>query len=824
MIKALIVANIYVIIDYYNNFQKGIKMAIIKNSALLDELIIEAKRIGNLSIAPFTAERFIVAAINKLEEIAPQLRTDELQLLEDMLKKTFGDIKKAKEELMTYINDDKSSFFLDDLYMKKKMRELSSFAAEENAEEIDCSCLLFLILEEPSATIENAIEKLNSGARALSESESSIGPDGFLRPETLDELLDSIILIDGDDSDRDKEAAENSSVEEKHPKKDLAQLIADVKRIRTELKSCVYGQDNAINVFASGYFQARLLSMTDETRVRPAATFLFAGPPGVGKTLLAEKAAACLGLPFKRFDMSEYADKEANIEFCGSDSVYKNSKPGNVTSFVAENPKCVLLFDEIEKAHITAIHLFLQMLDAGRLRDNFNDEEVSFRDAVIIITTNAGKQLYEESESGDLSAVSRKVIIKALQKDVDPRTQVPYFPAAMVSRFASGNVVMFNHISAHDLCTIAESEILRHSANFEKRLGVKIETDEKVFAALLFSEGASVDARTIRGRAESFFNDELYELLRLVSSEKSNAEIEDIDVIRISVDLDRASPEIAGVFDSPAKTKILVLSSDKNVKILADKASDAEYLGAQSFADAIEIMKNNAIDIAMLDMRFGATLEEYLGLNIEDAYTPARELLNYIRVQNSGSPVFILEDDETVLTDEEKISFVSKGVRGVIDLTDSRENLKSLLFTLAATLHRQASMKSLARQNKLIAFSTAQSVTKEGIAEIRLFDFRMEVAIDSEDSKNILSALSKPDVKFDSVIGASDAKAELSEFINYLKDPKKYAGTGLRPPKGVLLYGPPGTGKTMLAKAMASEADMTFIAAEGNQFLKKFAG
>ena len=57
-----------------------------------------------------------------------------------------------------------------------------------------------------------------------------------------------------------------------------------------------------------------------------------------------------------------------------------------------------------------------------------------------------------------------------------------------------------------------------------------------------------------------------------------------------------------------------------------------------------------------------------------------------------------------------------------------------------------------------------------------------------------------------------------------MKNPKKFVENGLRAPKGVLLYGPPGTGKTMLAKAVASEAGVTFISAEGNQFLKKYIG
>lgn len=134
-------------------------------------------------------------------------------------------------------------------------------------------------------------------------------------------------------------------------------------------------------------------------------------------------------------------------------------------------------------------------------------------------------------------------------------------------------------------------------------------------------------------------------------------------------------------------------------------------------------------------------------------------------------------------------------------------------------------MAALAKANKLVSFETAQSIKNRGkTAEIKLFDFEMEVAIDAEDSKNILSNVSKPDVRFDQVIGAEDAKKELQYFVEYLRNPKKYLGTGVSAPRGVLLYGPPGTGKTMLAKAMANESDVTFITAEGNQFVNKIQG
>jgi cell division protease FtsH len=66
-----------------------------------------------------------------------------------------------------------------------------------------------------------------------------------------------------------------------------------------------------------------------------------------------------------------------------------------------------------------------------------------------------------------------------------------------------------------------------------------------------------------------------------------------------------------------------------------------------------------------------------------------------------------------------------------------------------------------------------------------------------------------------------EAKKELEYFANYLSDPKKYAASGVRSPKGVLLYGPSGTGKTLLAKAMAGACNVPFICAEGNRFLGK---
>ena len=95
-------------------------------------------------------------------------------------------------------------------------------------------------------------------------------------------------------------------------------------------------------------------------------------------------------------------------------------------------------------------------------------------------------------------------------------------------------------------------------------------------------------------------------------------------------------------------------------------------------------------------------------------------------------------------------------------------------------LHHRRSIVDLAKSNKLVSFETGQRLSEDGKeAEICLFDFEFSTAVDAEDTKNVLSNVSRPDVHFADVIGAEDAKKELTYFVNYLRNPKKFAGTGI---------------------------------------------
>lgn len=616
-----------------------------------------------------------------------------------------------------------------------------------------------------------------------------------------------------------------------HPVRDfpqessLAEIVQTTRSIQKTLLDCVFGQDQAVNAFVSGYFQSKLMACSRSETQKPQAAFLFAGPPGVGKTFLAEKSAQALGLPYKRFDMSEYSDKEANLEFCGSDKVYKNGKPGNVTEFVAENPECVLLFDEIEKAHINIIYLFLQILDAGRIRDNFTDEEVSFSKAVIIFTTNVGKNLYEDPSIVNLSAVPRKKILKALATDVDPTTGAPLFPAAICSRFASGNVVMFNHLEASNLYTIAKRELENNVKGLEATSGIKIVIDDKVPSAIMFSEGGKADARTVKGRANAFFYEELYELFRLLSSGKNADAVAELTQINVSVPLKNLSEDVFAMFENPEKPEILVFAGEEMATDCAQKLGSRVVCHyTDSIDQAKEILFNHDISIVLCDVACGVKEDEDEVLNAEDINSVGHDFMTYVLGKYS-IPVYILRQKEELITQEEFLSFAKLGVRDVLTVRSAENSFAKQVVAKCRVAYQQGNMIKLARQNKALAYKTSQTLSKnKKTASINLFDFRLSLITDTNDSKSILDNVSRPDVHFADVIGAEDAKQELKYFVEYLKDPVKYMRKGVRSPKGVLLYGPPGTGKTLLAKAMAGESGVTFLRAEGNEFLKRYVG
>ncbi len=708
---------------------------------------------------------------------------------------------------------------LETSYFRTQMLIANELATEANKASIDTDILLNEILTNPSFSVANIVKRLTKDKISNQTKMSSASVD-------VDAIINSINRKKGIlTKEPDNISVVSSSIRKNTTdiKEEINSLTDTVKRMQRTLSSKVFGQDNAINVFCSGYFQSELVRLTGGIQKGPRASFLFAGPPGVGKTKLAQVISSeeFLNMDYMRFDMSEYVNHEASIEFIGSDNVYKGSKKGNFTAFVESHPKSIILLDEIEKAHISIIHLFLQILDEGRIRDSNTDKEISLHDTILIFTTNAGKQLYENAESSNLSNISRKVIIDALQKDINPQTNEPYFPAAICSRFASGNVVMFNHLVAADLCSIVKKCMNGVIDNLRKSTGITIDVDPKVHAAVLFAEGGLIDGRTASSRSITFINNQLFELFRLVASEKAETGISDIENIKISVDFQSVNDKIKGLFETLEIPEVLLFANDKLSDVLNDLNLPCKFITTSSDNedDLITIFSEHDIKFVLIDPDTGRKDCGYLNIEDEDSY--ARNAFWFIKERYPNLPVYMLQKSEQSFNEEECRSFISIGVEGIVSLDGDAKKDRDSFSSICESIHLQSSIEFLARSSKVVSFETCQLLSNEGkTAEIRLFDFELTTAIVSEDRKKVLSKVSTPNVHFDDVYGANDAKRELRYFAEYLKNPKKYLGTGVSAPKGVILYGPPGTGKTMLAKAMACESDVTFISEEGNNFLK----
>jgi ATP-dependent Clp protease ATP-binding subunit ClpA len=182
------------------------------------------------------------------------------------------------------------------------------------------------------------------------------------------------------------------------PEKNVSASDRDVlKTLERDLKLVIFGQDAAIKALASAIKMSRS-GLQDE--VKPIGSFLFTGPTGVGKTEVTRQLALTMGVELVRFDMSEYMERHTVSRLIGAPPGYVGFDQGGLlTEAITKNPHCVLLLDEIEKAHPEVFNLLLQVMDHGTLTDN-NGRKADFRHVTMVMTTNAGAQEMSRASVG----------------------------------------------------------------------------------------------------------------------------------------------------------------------------------------------------------------------------------------------------------------------------------------------------------------------------------------------------------------------------------------------------------------------------------------
>jgi ATP-dependent Clp protease ATP-binding subunit ClpA len=160
-----------------------------------------------------------------------------------------------------------------------------------------------------------------------------------------------------------------------------------LEHLEPDLRRVVFGQDAAIATVVRAVKRARAGLAGSG---RPIGCFLFMGPTGVGKTELSKQLALTLGVPFLRFDMSEYQERHTVSRLIGAPPGYVGyDHGGQLVESIRKHPYAVLLLDEIEKAHPDIFDVLLQVMDRATLTDN-QGRAADFRHVTLIMTSNAG--------------------------------------------------------------------------------------------------------------------------------------------------------------------------------------------------------------------------------------------------------------------------------------------------------------------------------------------------------------------------------------------------------------------------------------------------
>lgn len=231
---------------------------------------------------------------------------------------------------------------------------------------------------------------------------------------------------------------------------------ARLVKMREKISRRIIGQDEAIDKVVRA-IQRNRAGIKDPGK--PIGTFIFFGPTGVGKTQLAKSLAEYLFDSednMIRLDMSEYMEKFNVSRLIGAPPGYVGfEEGGQLSERVRRKPYCVVLLDEIEKAHPDVFNLLLQVMDEGRLTDS-NGRTVSFRNTILIMTSNVGSRELDEYGSGvGFNTAARNVQVN--RRSVLEKAVKKAFPPEFINRV--DEQVFFNPLTKEDIGKIIDIEL-----------------------------------------------------------------------------------------------------------------------------------------------------------------------------------------------------------------------------------------------------------------------------------------------------------------------------------------------------------------------------
>jgi len=262
--------------------------------------------------------------------------------------------------------------------------------------------------------------------------------------------------------------------------------------LEDKIHSRIIGQEEAVTAVADALRRAR---SGFEDKNRPISVLLFLGPTGVGKTEMAKALAAeYFGHEESmiRLDMSEYQTQDQMDRLIGTKSAVEyvsNSLP----EMVEKQPFSLILLDEFEKANPILLNIFLQVFDEGRLTTN-QGKTVTFKETIIIATSNAGTELLREKEKNSENVNKEELLDYLLRNNL--------FTPELLNRF--DDVVVFEFLTPDDVKKIAALILTESFNKLSEDHQIKINFDEKVLTKIVSSAyNAEFGARNIRRYIEN---------------------------------------------------------------------------------------------------------------------------------------------------------------------------------------------------------------------------------------------------------------------------------------------------------------------------------
>ncbi|HYK72120.1 MAG TPA: ATP-dependent Clp protease ATP-binding subunit [Pseudoneobacillus sp.] len=443
----------------------------------------------------------------QVQEPTPEQAIDILKGIQSKYEK-YHEVKFSEDAIKACVT--LSHRYIQDRFLPDKAIDLMDEAGSK---------LNLLTSETDFTHIENRLKEINT------EKEAALQNEDYERAATL----------------RDEEAKLEKAIQEKQLSSEAiveASLIAEIVQIKTgipvgklqldesikmknleeNLGKKVIGQEDAVKKIAKAIRRSRAGL---KSKSRPIGSFLFVGPTGVGKTELTKTLAEELfgsKEAMIRLDMSEFMEKHSVSKLIGSPPGYiGHEESGQLTEKVRRNPYSIILLDEIEKAHSDVQHIFLQILEDGRLTDS-QGRTVSFKDTVIVMTSNAGVGVKNIKVGfGQNESYSEASVLDSLSH---------YFKPEFLNRF--DNIIEFKSLEKKHLLNIVDL-----------MLGELIETLKEQDVTLSISDGVkekiaelgyhpSFGARPLRRVIQEHLEDKIADTL-LDNPEMKNYAIKLID-------------------------------------------------------------------------------------------------------------------------------------------------------------------------------------------------------------------------------------------------------------------------------------------------------